>query len=67
MAAAWFKGVQCRICLDYNDTVNKLSLESHAPPPDSTDAPVLHVTAVVLAAAQAGAVYSWRFAPVLCI
>ena len=23
MAAAWFKGVQCRICLDYNDTVNK--------------------------------------------
>ena len=24
MAAAWFKGVQRRICLDYNDTVNKL-------------------------------------------
>ena len=24
MAAAWFKGVQRRICLDYNNTVNKL-------------------------------------------
>ena len=24
MAAAWFKGVQRCICLDYNDTVNKL-------------------------------------------
>ena len=24
MAAAWFKGVQRRICLDYNDTINKL-------------------------------------------
>ena len=24
MAAAWFKGVQHRICLVYNDTVNKL-------------------------------------------
>ena len=24
MAAAWFKGVQRRICLDYNDTVNNL-------------------------------------------
>ena len=24
MAAAWFNGVQRRICLDYNDTVNKL-------------------------------------------
>ena len=23
MAAAWFEGVQCRICLDYNYTVNK--------------------------------------------
>ena len=24
MAAAWFKGVQRHICLDYNDTINKL-------------------------------------------
>ena len=24
MAAAWFEGVQCRICLDYNYTVNEL-------------------------------------------
>ena len=24
MTAAWFKGVQCHICLDYNDTINKL-------------------------------------------
>ena len=24
VAAAWFKGVQRRICLDYNDTVNNL-------------------------------------------
>ena len=24
MAAGWIKGVQCRICLDCNDTVNKL-------------------------------------------
>ena len=24
MAAAWFKGVRCQICLDCNDTVNKL-------------------------------------------
>ena len=23
IAAAWFKGVQRHICLDYNDTVNK--------------------------------------------
>ena len=27
MAAAWFKGVQNLICLDYNDTVNELLIK----------------------------------------
>ena len=80
MAAAWFKGVRRRICLDYNDTVNKLfhkcftnsaalstgaTTVTCAPEPITAELKPTTTSRFIPAAVRAGPGFCRRFGPVL--